>query len=376
MFSRRPRKGLVLKRAAKAAVRPATRRFFFWTDRHIEAAVNPLYAQVGRHEGAVAALPERFGQIEAEVAGLQRALPQILEALSQQNAWVREARRKEVAREEALALLGTELRQEFDATLEQRIEGLRGLIVELEKSARDALAFEARDREALSGRLDDVDRALAARIGAAEQRIEFVRRELAFEFRYGGQSERREEVQGRVVNNAKLLQQQGNIRLNLGCGHIPLDEYVNVDMRELDGVDVVADVHNLPFEKGTVAEVHSAHVLEHFPVEELSRQLLPYLYDLLQAGGTFSAVVPDAVWMIDEFAKGAFSFDELRLVTFGDQEYEGDYHFTMFDEAELERLLTQAGFTNVQFPVRGRRNGVCYEMHVTAKKPAYGQASA
>ena len=62
-------------------------------------------------------------------------------------------------------------------------------------------------------------------------------------------------------------------------------DYVNIDMRELPGVDVVAPIDQLPFDDGTVAEIHSAHVLEHFPQEDLQRRLLPYWRDKLRPGG-------------------------------------------------------------------------------------------
>ena len=33
-----------------------------------------------------------------------------------------------------------------------------------------------------------------------------------------------------------------------------------------------------------MSEIYSAHLLEHFPEEELSRELLPYWYSLLRPG--------------------------------------------------------------------------------------------
>ena len=59
----------------------------------------------------------------------------------------------------------------------------------------------------------------------------------------------------------------------------PMEGYVNVDMRELPGIDVVATVDDLPFEPGTLDEIFSSHTLEHFPQEVLRRQLLPVLGD-------------------------------------------------------------------------------------------------
>lgn len=153
------------------------------------------------------------------------------------------------------------------------------------------------------------------------------------------------------------------VRLNLGCGHTPLDGYVNVDQRELPGVDIVADVGNLPFEEGSLSEIHSAHLLEHLPQERL-RRLLPYWRSLLGPNGAFRAVVPDGEAMLGGIAAGNFSFESFREVLFGAQECKGDFHFNLFTPDSLSKLLIASGFTKVAVPVKGRRNGICFEFEI------------
>lgn len=240
-------------------------------------------------------------------------------------------------------------------------------------SSQAAAAREAmRREEALREEFYKLRAEMEERMAQAEQRVEFTRREVMFEMRYrmgGGAPAAEQAVQTRVVNEDKLASFADDIRLNLGCGHIPIDGYLNVDAREVPGVDIVADVQNLPFEPGQVSEIFSAHMLEHFPVEQLARTLLPYWHSLLRPGGTFAAVVPDAETMLSEHAAGRFSFDDLRQVTFGEQEYEGDFHFNMFSHASIVELLEKAGFVDVQLRDKARRNGICYEMEVAARKP-------
>ncbi|MDQ3980382.1 MAG: hypothetical protein M3314_12640 [Actinomycetota bacterium] len=203
------------------------------------------------------------------------------------------------------------------------------------------------------------------------ERIETIRTEVMYELRYGGQSNvLQAEIEPKVLNPEKLAEQGDEIRLNLGAGHIPREGYLNVDARPLDGVDIVADISSLPFEPGSVREIHSEHLLEHFPEEALRRRFLPYWVSLLKPGGTFSAVTPDAGAMLDEYAAGRFSFEDLRLVTFGGQEYDGDFHFTMFTTDRLSTLLREAGLTDVTVKACGRRNGACLEMELEARRPA------
>ncbi len=208
-----------------------------------------------------------------------------------------------------------------------------------------------------------------------QQRIEFVRRELMFEMRYGA-SPRSTTASASLTTEAEVLNPEkleaarnGELRVNLGCGHVTLDGYINVDRRGLPGVDIVAEVEQLPLKEGEVDEIFSAHLLEHFPQEQLRRELLPYWHGLLKSNGVLRGVVPDADAMISAYAAGDFPYGDLREVTFGAQDYDGDFHFNMFAPDQLQELLTEAGFTQVEWTARGRRNGSCLEMEFTAVRP-------
>lgn len=194
------------------------------------------------------------------------------------------------------------------------------------------------------------------------KRVEFVRQETLFEARYGARP-RSDAVEPRVLDAEKVARARSEgLRLNIGCGHIPLEGYVNVDVRELPGVDVVAEATRLPFDPGTVSEVFCAHLLEHFPEEQLKREVLPYWRSLLREGGELRCVVPDAASMIERFSKGGMPFEDLREVTFGGQDYDGDFHYTMFSPESLKGILAEAGFGKVSLTATGRENGKCLEM--------------
>jgi hypothetical protein len=206
-------------------------------------------------------------------------------------------------------------------------------------------------------------------------RVEFVRRELMFEMRYsggGGNAAARPKAQEpRVLEPEKVTAAcaSGSLRINLGCGHIAAPGYINVDIRDLPGVDVIAEIGNLPFDPGSVDEIASAHLLEHFPQEELRRRLLPYWRSLLKPGGTFRAVTPDGATMLSGVADGSYSFADFREALFGGQDYEGDFHFNLFTPDSLRQLVKEAGFGAVEVPVHGRRNGQCFEFELVALVP-------
>jgi len=348
----------VLKDIAKRMLRPVTRRVAARVEARIQPVrrsledvsdrvqplreevdslnrhFGPVVARVQTHDRLTRAHEEAVAKLDEQVTSINRYLPGVLNSISSQNAALREARRTE-----------NDLRDHLTAQ-------------------RDELAHAHK-------RIDELAETLAEQIDRIQARTEFIRREILFESRYGSQQDRGfvAETQPKILAGDKVSQSGTDIRLNLGCGHLPIEGYLNVDGRELPGVDIVAEVGDLPFEPGTVAVIHSAHLLEHFPIEELSRRLLPYWFNLLRPGGRLTAVVPDAETMVQEYAAGRMTFDELRLVTFGEQEYAGDFHFNMFSQSSLGELLSAAGFVNVEMAEVGRRNGVCYEMEIAAERP-------
>jgi predicted SAM-dependent methyltransferase len=344
----------VLKDIAKRMLRPLTLRLGARVDARIQSVrrdladvsdriqpiqadleglnkhLGPIVARVQTHDRLTRCHEETITKLDEQVTAINRYLPGVLNSISSQNAALREARRTE-----------NDVRDHLTAQ-------------------RDALAHAQK-------RIDELAEALLEQ----QSRTEFIRREILFETRYGAQRDRGfvAEIQPQIVANKKVIASGTDIHLNLGCGHLPIDGYLNVDGRELPGVDIVAEVGDLPFDPGTVSQIHSAHLLEHFPIEELSRRLLPYWFELLRPGGRFTAVVPDAETMLLEYSAGRLTFDELRLVTFGEQEYAGDFHFNMFSHSSLRNLLSEVGFVNVEMVEMGRRNGVCYEMEIAAERP-------
>jgi predicted SAM-dependent methyltransferase len=172
----------------------------------------------------------------------------------------------------------------------------------------------------------------------------------------------------RLINVAKLMKMGTDVRLNVGCGPKPLPEYLNVDERELDGVDLIADVRWLPFRDGALSEIYAAHVVEHFTEGELRASVLPGWHRLLKAGGTLRVAVPDAEGMIQAYSRGDYTFENLKTVTYGGQDYPSNFHYTMFSRESLQALIREGGFTVSEYAAVARPNGLCLEMEIRAKK--------
>jgi predicted SAM-dependent methyltransferase len=175
-------------------------------------------------------------------------------------------------------------------------------------------------------------------------------------------------VTPRLLNAEKLLKMGAQIRLNIGCGTKPLPKYLNVDERELEGVDLIADARSLPFRAESVSEIRAAHLVEHFTEPELKATVLPSWHRLLKRDGALVVAVPDAEGMIQAFGRGELPFEDLRTVTYGGQDYAGNFHYTMFSRDSLRAILREAGFCVDEYAAQARPNGLCLEMEIQAKK--------
>ena len=162
----------------------------------------------------------------------------------------------------------------------------------------------------------------------------------------------------------KLAQMNGHIKVNLGCGERPLAGYINVDSREVPDVDVVADIRTLPFEKGSLGEIASAHLVEHFREHEFRRKILPYWMSLLKPGGQIRVICPNWAAMMERLQAGKMTLEQFKLVTFGAQDYEGDDHFAMYTPNTLAKVLTDGGMTHIEIVETSRLNGICPEMEL------------
>src|SRR5262249_53891507 len=141
------------------------------------------------------------------------------------------------------------------AGLEERIARLPPELVHLADERAAATG------QALTQRLAAFESDASDRMGKLADRVEFARKEKRFELRYGGSTRGFQSNAAPEVVNPTKVAHGGELRVNLGCGHVQPKGYINVDGRRLDGVDVVTEVGNLPFAPGSVSEFYSAHLL-------------------------------------------------------------------------------------------------------------------
>ena len=166
------------------------------------------------------------------------------------------------------------------------------------------------------------------------------------------------------------------MRLNIGCGKRVIHGWVNVDMTDGPGVDVVAGMHDLPFEESSCTDIMAIHVLEHvYPweaevaVSEFIRVLVP--------GGRLALEMPDFYKCCVNVAKEVRHHkhpDMLGLFgLFGDHQTKDPLmmHKWGYTPESLGALLQKHGFSNIRsestlYHPSGRQNR---DMRLVCTKP-------
>jgi predicted SAM-dependent methyltransferase len=143
-------------------------------------------------------------------------------------------------------------------------------------------------------------------------------------------------------------------RLNWGCGEWALDGWINSDIKENVGVDIVADIRDgLPLESATIDYAVSIHSLPEIPFTEL----VPALQELrrvLKPGGVLRLALPDLDKGIDAYLRRDASYFKVpdsdaqsvgakfvtQMIWYG-------YSRSLFTHEFTQELLERAGFTRV-----------------------------
>jgi hypothetical protein len=167
----------------------------------------------------------------------------------------------------------------------------------------------------------------------------------------------------------RLRAEAGGPRLNVGCGSDVREAYINVDGRELPGVDVVADVRRLPFEPGTVAELYSSHTIEHFREHQLRTAVLPHWVALLRPGGQLRVLCPDLDGLLRRVQDSSMGLEELRLYLYGAQDYVGNDHFASYNADLLAKVLEEQGLVDIEVVATDRLANGCPEIELVGLKP-------
>lgn len=157
------------------------------------------------------------------------------------------------------------------------------------------------------------------------------------------------------------------MKLNLGCGEDIKEGFVNIDIRQLPGVDLCMDITHIPDSKvanETVDEINAYDVLEHFSFIQTTDVLKNWI-SKLKKGGIIIVRTPDLQKILTRFLAGDLPLFEAQRLVFGGQEYEYNFHKAGFSQEMLEGLLLGCGCSEV---IQVVRSDTDHNVTVVARK--------
>jgi hypothetical protein len=168
------------------------------------------------------------------------------------------------------------------------------------------------------------------------------------------------------------------MKLDIGAGNPAegenqaTNDYFLQDAEAHEGIDIVCDIRTLKYELIRLAhkelgegipnicsEIRASHVLEHFHMNELKKDILPMLRECLTDDGILNIIVPNFEWHCELVKQG---HDENAVhMAFGGGLDKYDHHYTGWTERNAYRWLFDAGFEVIDL-----HTDTC--VHIKAKK--------
>lgn len=142
------------------------------------------------------------------------------------------------------------------------------------------------------------------------------------------------------------------LALNIGCGdkifkNIGPYPCINVDIRNLDGIDLICDVKSLPFSNESFDRVLASDIIEHFPIAD-TNDLLREWVRVLKVDGNMKFRTPSLKWASTEYLRtGDAKFVSWHL--YGGQDYPSNFHYVIFDREWLLSLCKEFNLHEIDY---------------------------
>ena len=138
------------------------------------------------------------------------------------------------------------------------------------------------------------------------------------------------------------------MNLHIGCGHVILPGFVNVDRSRDSAADVIADARSLPFKDNVFPHVEAPQIIEHLGYTGAVFALAEWRR-VCSAQATLAIETPDIDASFTAFASAIGREEKAQRLgwIFGD-ESEGQNHVLLFPRDMLLEMLARAGFDPIR----------------------------
>jgi len=154
------------------------------------------------------------------------------------------------------------------------------------------------------------------------------------------------------------------IKLNIGSYYMYIDGFINIDIKDNIGADLICDVRNLNshFQPNTVDMILSSHNLEHVTKED-GLKVLNIFHQILKDKGILILEVPDCENLDEKLKDGNIDKDLYNTCKHGCPSEFGQKHEMEYTRESLKKLLEESGFKSI------------VEKHETSVGPNFNKGS-
>lgn len=147
----------------------------------------------------------------------------------------------------------------------------------------------------------------------------------------------KDDLENHIKNDCECGEKSSKKKLNLGCGKDIREGFINIDVRPLPGVDIVADVRNINIKADYIL---ARDIIEHFPQAE-TLGILTHWVSLLNSGGIIEIQCPDVLWAYEVSQKRGANW--LIQLLYGGQDYPENFHKAGFTLDSMRKILEGLG---------------------------------
>lgn len=142
------------------------------------------------------------------------------------------------------------------------------------------------------------------------------------------------------------VEKQG-IKIHIGSGEINLQGWINIDARKFAHTHINTDSLVLnEFTDNAINYIYMCHILEHLSFEEV-KILLEDLNKKLSKDGVLMISVPNFQSIAMIYQETDFNLEKIKFALMGGQDYEHNFHKSVYDFKNLKSLFEEAGFQSV-----------------------------
>lgn len=140
-------------------------------------------------------------------------------------------------------------------------------------------------------------------------------------------------------------------KLHIGCGHVILEKWWNIDLEAFDGVNQVIDVRDgLPFKNESIKYIFAEHFLEHLDKDEGLFFLKECYRVLKKKEGVLRLSTPNLDWVWVTHYRLPASDDQKRYYSMIlNRAFYGWGHKHLYNDTVLIDTLKDAGFSKIKF---------------------------